>query len=57
METSTPMKFRASGQVMTPEECSAEVLRQLVPQALLETNASEINGTAITIPAAFRDAI
>jgi molecular chaperone DnaK len=53
MGTSTPMKFRASGQVMTPEECSAEILRQLVSQALLETNASEIVGTAITIPAAF----
>src|SRR6267142_1598184 len=53
MGTSTPMKFRASGQVMTPEECSAEILRQLVSHALLETNASEIVGTAITVPAAF----
>ena len=47
------MKFRASGQVMTPEECSAEILRQLVSHALLETNASEIVGTAILVPAAF----
>jgi molecular chaperone DnaK len=53
MGTSTPMKFLASGQVMTPEECSAEILRQLVSQALLETNGSEISGTAITIHAAF----
>ena len=53
MGTSTSMTFRASGQVMTPEECSAEILRQLVSQAFLETNASEISGTAITIPAAF----
>src|SRR5215469_1002421 len=53
MGTSTPMKFRASGQVMTPEECSAEIIRQLVSQALLETNSAEITGTAITIPAAF----
>ena len=53
MGTSTPIKFRASKQVTTPEECSAEILRQLVSQALLETNASEIIGTAITIPAAF----
>ena len=44
MGTSTPMRFRASGQVMTPEECSAEILRQLVSQALLETNTSEIAG-------------
>jgi molecular chaperone DnaK len=34
MGTSTPMKFRASGQVMTPEECSAEILRQLAAAAL-----------------------
>ena len=53
MGTSTPIEFRASGQVMTPEECSAEILRQLVSQALLETNVSEVEGTAITIPAAF----
>jgi molecular chaperone DnaK len=53
MGTSTPLTFRASGQVMTPEECSAEILRQLVSQALLETSAAEIGGTAITIPAAF----
>jgi molecular chaperone DnaK len=53
MGTSTPIEFRGSGQIMTPEECSAEVLRQLVSQALLETTASEIEGTAITIPAAF----
>src|SRR6516165_8952270 len=53
MGTSTPIKFRASGQVMTPEECSAEILRQLVSQAVLETNESEITGTAVTIPAAF----
>ena len=53
MGTSTPIEFRASGQVMTPEECSAEILRQLVSQALLETNVSDVEGTAITIPAAF----
>jgi molecular chaperone DnaK len=53
MGTSTPIEFRASDRAMTPEECSAEILRQLVSQALLETNATEIVGTAITIPAAF----
>jgi molecular chaperone DnaK len=53
MGTSTPVKFRGSGQVMTPEECSAEILRQLVSQALLETSEAEIVGAAITIPAAF----
>jgi molecular chaperone DnaK len=53
MGTSTPIEFRASGQVSTPEQCSAEILRQLVSQALVETNAAEIVGAAITIPAAF----
>jgi molecular chaperone DnaK len=53
MGTSTSIEFQASGQVMTPEECSAEIIRQLVSQALLETNVSDIEGTAITIPAAF----
>jgi molecular chaperone DnaK len=53
MGTSTPTKFQASGQIMTPEECSAEIIRQLVSQALLETNAPEITGAAVTIPAAF----
>ena len=53
MGTSTPIEFRASGQVMTPEECSAEIIRQLVSQALLETNVSDVEGTAVTIPAAF----
>jgi molecular chaperone DnaK len=53
MGTSTPFEFRASGQAMTPEECSAEILRQLVTQAAIEGAAKDVAGTAITIPAAF----
>jgi molecular chaperone DnaK len=53
MGTSSTMHFQASGQTMTPEECSAEILRQLIGQAVLETNSPDIKGTAVTIPAAF----
>ena len=53
MGTSTGFTFRASGQTMTPEECSAEILRQLVGQAVSESGVSEIEGAAVTIPAAF----
>ena len=53
MGTSTPMKFAASGQSMTPEECSTEILRQLVGQAYTESGSDQVTGTVITIPAAF----
>src|SRR5258707_10431721 len=53
MGTSSTMHFQASGQTMTPEECSAEILRQLIAQAVLKTNSPDIKGTAVAIPAAF----
>ncbi len=53
MGTSTPMEFAASGQSMTPEECSTEILRQLVGQAYTESGSDQVTGTVITIPAAF----
>jgi molecular chaperone DnaK len=53
MGTSTTIEFKASGTTATPEECSAEILRQLVGQAVVESGTSEIVGTVITIPAAF----
>src|SRR5260370_39383874 len=49
MGTSTPSEFRASGQGMTPEKGSTEILRQLGSHALLATNLPEVAGTAITI--------
>ena len=53
MGTSTPVKIPAVNQTLTPEECSAEILRVLfgyLPEEL--RNDPEI-GTVITVPAAF----
>ncbi len=53
MGTSTPIKLPAVNVTMTPEECSAEILRVLfgyLPEEL--RNSAEI-GTVITVPAAF----
>jgi molecular chaperone DnaK len=53
MGTETHIAFKASGSTATPEECSAEILRQLVGQAMVEAATVEIDGAVITIPAAF----
>jgi molecular chaperone DnaK len=53
MGTSTQIEFKAAGTTASPEESSAEILRQLVGQAVVESGRSEISGTVITIPAAF----
>ncbi len=53
MGTSTPFEFRDSAQSMTPEECSTEILKQLLAQAYLESGEQQITGAIITIPAAF----
>jgi len=53
MGTSTPVKLPAVDLVMTPEECSAEILRVLfgyMPEGI--RNDPE-TGTVITVPAAF----
>lgn len=53
MGTSTPVRLSAIDLVMTPEECSAEVLKVLfgyLPEEI--RNDSDI-GTVITVPAAF----
>jgi molecular chaperone DnaK len=53
MGTSTPIKLSAIGRTMSPEECSAEVLKVLfgyLPEEI--RNESDI-GTVITVPAAF----
>jgi len=41
------------GQEYSPEECSAEIIRALVGQAVTESGMTEIAGTVVTIPAAF----
>lgn len=53
MGTSTPIQFSAAGLTLTPEECSAEVLKVLVgylPEEIRNTPDTEI---VITVPAAF----
>jgi molecular chaperone DnaK len=53
MGTSTPVKLSAVGLTLTPEDCSAEILRVMfgyLPEDII--NDSSI-GTVITVPAAF----
>lgn len=53
MGTSTPVRLAAVDKVMTPEECSAEVLRTVfgyLPEAMRRDGDT---GTVITVPAAF----
>ncbi len=53
MGTSTPIEIKGVEQTLTPEECSAEIIRQLLGQAATETGETKITGAVITIPAAF----
>lgn len=51
--TSTPVKLPAVNLTMTPEECSAEVLRALYGYLPEEIRGDGDTGTVITVPAAF----
>lgn len=53
MGTSTPIKLSAVDLTMTPEQCSAEVLRVLFGYLPEEIRNSGDTGTVITVPAAF----
>jgi len=53
MGTSTPVKLAAVNLTMTPEECSAEVLRALFGYLPEEIRGDGDTGTVITVPAAF----
>lgn len=53
MGTSTPVKLPAVDLVMTPEECSAEILRVLFGYLPEEIRNDPETGTVITVPAAF----
>lgn len=53
MGTSTPVKLPAVNLTMTPEECSAEVLRALFGYLPEEIRGDGDIGTVITVPAAF----
>ena len=51
--TSWKAEFKDSGVSMSAEECSANILRQLVAQADVESGGREVAGAVVTIPAAF----
>ncbi len=53
MGTSTPIKLKALDKTMTPEECSAEILRTLFGYLPESMRNSGDTGTVITVPAAF----
>lgn len=53
MGTSTPVKLPAVNLTMTPEDCSAEVLRALYGYLPEEIRNDDETGTVITVPAAF----
>jgi molecular chaperone DnaK len=51
--TNTPINLLAINKVMTPEECSAEILRVLFSYLPEDIRNDESTGTVITVPAAF----
>ena len=53
MGTSTPINLPAAGLVMSPEECSAEILRVLYGFLPEDIRNDAETGTVITVPAAF----
>lgn len=53
MGTSTPVKLPAVNVTMTPEECSAEILRVMFGYLPEELRNDGATGTVITVPAAF----
>jgi molecular chaperone DnaK len=53
MGTSTPVKLPAVGLTMSPEDCSAEILRVLFGYLPEELRDDASTGTVITVPAAF----
>lgn len=53
MGTGSAIDFPGSGHRLTPEEASAEVIKALVAQARTDLPDAVIDGTVVTIPAAF----
>src|SRR5580698_9822240 len=53
MGTSTPVEVKGADLRLSPEECSAEIIRQLLGQATTETGSDKVTGAVVTIPAAF----
>ncbi len=53
MGTSSKLELEYADKSLTPENASAEIIRQLLRQVEAETGSRTITGTVITIPAAF----
>ncbi len=53
MGTSSELSFKSSDRTFTPEEASSEVLKALVAQAKMSAGDVNVEGTVITVPAAF----
>lgn len=53
MGTATPIEIKDAETKLTPEECSADIVRQLLGQAATETGEDKFDGVVIAIPAAF----
>ena len=53
MGESTPIKLPAVNRTLTPEECSAEILKELFGYLPEEIRNSPETGTVVTVPAAF----
>jgi molecular chaperone DnaK len=53
MGTKTEIRFSGSGEKSTPEECSAEIIKVLVGQAMVEAGDQKVTGSVVTTPAAF----
>lgn len=51
--TSSELSFKSTDRKFTPEEASAEVLKELVAQAKMSAGDIDVDGTVITVPAAF----
>jgi molecular chaperone DnaK len=53
MGTSSPISFTAAALEISPEECSADIIRTLLGQAKTEIGNFDADGAVVTIPAAF----
>ena len=53
MGTSTKIRFERENLIMTPEECSSEILSELFGYLTEDMRMSEDTATVITVPAAF----
>ncbi|MFA6279518.1 MAG: Hsp70 family protein [Bdellovibrionales bacterium] len=51
MGTATPITV--AGQTLTPEECTAEIIRQLIGQASTDLGEDTFDGVVIAVPASF----